>query len=149
MDQDFNLHNKCFDIPIEIDDPGKSKLATIVNQFEGSEAKEVVQLEDQVAELAYHARDTKQKRDFMEAFAQVGVACLADSSASPQVFLNNWLAAQARDLDTMLGYQIGAGGNGGSVTEEDLRRSDMFTLPWVDEAITVHEATRMEGERRR
>lgn len=49
----------------------------------------------------------------------------------------------------MLGYQIGTGPNGGSVTEEDLRRSEMFTLPWVDEAITVHEAAKMEHERRR
>jgi SWI/SNF-related matrix-associated actin-dependent regulator of chromatin subfamily D len=28
------------------------------------------------------------------------------------------------------------------VREEDLRRSDMFTLPWVDEAITVYEQQR-------
>lgn len=69
VDQDFSLHPKCFDIPIEIDDPGKSKMANIVASFEGAEAREVVQLEDQVAELAYYARDTKQKRDFMEAFA--------------------------------------------------------------------------------
>lgn len=48
----------------------------------------------------------------------------------------------------MLGYQIGTAGNGGSVREEDLRRSDLFNLPWVDEAITVHEASRMETERR-
>lgn len=65
------------------------------------------------------------------------------------MFIQNWLAAQARDLDTMLGYQVGLGGNGGSVTEEDLRRSDLFNMPWVDEAITVHEAARMEAERRR
>ena len=57
-------------------------------------------------------------------------------SASPHAFIQNWLAAQARDLDSMLGYQIGVpGGNGGSVTEEDLRRSELFTLPWVEEAI--------------
>lgn len=49
----------------------------------------------------------------------------------------------------MLGYQIGqAVVNGGSVREEDLRRSDLFTMPWVDEAITVHESARMEHERR-
>lgn len=58
------------------------------------------------------------------------------------------MAAQARDLDHMLGYQIGAiGANGGKLREEDLRRSDIFTMPWVDEAITVHEASRMERER--
>jgi SWI/SNF-related matrix-associated actin-dependent regulator of chromatin subfamily D len=57
-------------------------------------------------------------------------------SASPQAFIQNWLAAQARDLDQMLGYQIPMGTGGGSVREEDLRRSDLFTLPWVDQAIT-------------
>ena len=49
----------------------------------------------------------------------------------------------------MLGFQIGdVGTNGGSVREEDLRRSDLFQLPWVDEAINVHEASRMDSERR-
>ncbi|ORY34769.1 putative chromatin remodeling-related protein [Naematelia encephala] len=138
VDQDFNLHDKCFDIPIEIDDPLKSKMAYIVQSFEGEEGREIVKLEDKVGELAYFARDLKQKRDFLEAFA-----------AEPYTFIQNWLAAQARDLDQMLGFQIGvAGPNGGSVREEDLRRSDVFQMPWVDEAITVHESTRMEAERR-
>jgi len=70
-------------------------------------------------------------------------------SSSPSEFIQQWLSAQSRDLDTMLGYSIGPAGNGSSVTEEDLRRSDLFNLPWVDEAITVHEASRMEMERRR
>jgi len=49
----------------------------------------------------------------------------------------------------MLGYQIGtAGSNGGSVREEDLRRSDLFNMPWIDEAITIHESSRIESERR-
>ncbi|OCF43839.1 hypothetical protein I317_02281 [Kwoniella heveanensis CBS 569] len=138
VDKDFNFHPKCFDIPIEVEDPLKSKMASLVQSFEGKEGKEIVQLEDKVGELAYFARDLKQKRDFLESFA-----------ASPQAFIQNWLAAQARDLDQMLGYQIGTSGlNGGSVREEDLRRSDLFNLPWVDEAITVHESSRMEMERR-
>ena len=70
-------------------------------------------------------------------------------SANPQAFLHSWLIAQARDLDQMLGHQIGKTGiNGGSVREEDLRRSDLFTMPWIDEAITIHESSRMEMERR-
>ncbi|RSH93276.1 SWI/SNF complex component snf12 [Saitozyma podzolica] len=103
VDKDFNFHTKCFDIPIEIEDPVKSKMATIVQNFEGDEGKEIAKLEDKVGELAYFARDLKQKRDFLESFA-----------ANPQVFIHNWLAAQARDLDQMLGYQIGSGPNGGS-----------------------------------
>ncbi len=65
------MHSKCFDIPIEIDDPGKSRLSMIVASFEGQEGKEIAALEDKIAELAYFARDTKQKRDFMESFACV------------------------------------------------------------------------------
>ncbi|KAI9638968.1 putative chromatin remodeling-related protein [Dioszegia hungarica] len=138
VDRDFHFHQKCFDIPIELEDPVKSKMSSLLTSFDGEEGKEIVKLEDKVAEMLYFTRDLKQKRDFLESF-----------STNPQAFIQNWLAVQARDLDQMLGYQIGAGPNGGSVTEEDLRRSDMFTLPWVDEAITVHEASRMEQERRR
>nr|XP_018260323.1 uncharacterized protein I303_07241 [Kwoniella dejecticola CBS 10117]OBR82481.1 hypothetical protein I303_07241 [Kwoniella dejecticola CBS 10117] len=138
VDKDFNFHPKCFDIPFEVEDPLKSKMSSLVQSFEGKEGKEIVQLEDKVGELAYFARDVKQKRDFLESFA-----------ANPQAFIQNWLAVQARDLDQMLGYQIGAPGlNGGNIREEDLRRSDLFSLPWVDEAVTVHESARMEQERR-
>ncbi|WWC73727.1 uncharacterized protein I206_107699 [Kwoniella pini CBS 10737] len=138
VDKDFNFHPKCFDIPFEVEDPLKSKMSSLVQSFEGKEGKEIVQLEDKVGELAYFARDIKQKRDFLESFA-----------ANPQSFIQNWLAVQARDLDQMLGYQIGTPGlNGGNIREEDLRRSDLFSLPWVDEAVTVHESARMEQERR-
>ncbi|WWC95792.1 hypothetical protein V866_002658 [Kwoniella sp. B9012] len=138
VDKDFNFHPKCFDIPIELEDPLKSKMSSLVQSFEGKEGKEIVQLEDKVGELAYFARDVKQKRDFLESFA-----------SNPQAFIQNWLAVQARDLDQMLGYQIGTPGlNGGNIREEDLRRSDLFSLPWVDEAVTVHESIRMEQERR-
>ncbi|GMK59398.1 hypothetical protein CspeluHIS016_0800040 [Cutaneotrichosporon spelunceum] len=132
VDKEANVSPQCYDIPIEIEDPLKSRMAQIVQQFEGPTGTEIVALENKVGELAYFARDLKQKRDFLESFA-----------ASPHAFIHNWLAAQARDLDQMLGYQIGApGANGASVREEDLRRSDMFTLPWVDEAITVYEQQR-------
>lgn len=69
VDQDFNFHSKCFDIPIEIEDPQKSKMHQIVQSFEGEEGREIGKLEDKVAELAYFARDLKQKRDFLESFA--------------------------------------------------------------------------------
>jgi SWI/SNF-related matrix-associated actin-dependent regulator of chromatin subfamily D len=44
-------------------------MANIVQNFEGEEGKEIVKLEDNVGELAYFARDLKQKRDFLESFA--------------------------------------------------------------------------------
>jgi SWI/SNF-related matrix-associated actin-dependent regulator of chromatin subfamily D len=49
-----------------MDDPIKTKMAAILQSDENAE---IVQLEDRVAELAYVARDTKQKREFLEGFA--------------------------------------------------------------------------------
>lgn len=136
VSKEATFHPQCFDIPLEIEDPLKSKMATIVQNFEGGVGNEITKLEDKVGELAYFARDLKQKRDFLESFA-----------ANPHAFIQNWLAAQARDLDQMLGYQIGQSGvNGGSIREEDLRRSDIFHLPWVDEAIQVHEQQRAKQQ---
>ncbi len=58
-------------MPIETEDPLKSKMSSIVSGFEGQEGKEIVTLEDKVGELAYFARDLKQKRDFLESFSWV------------------------------------------------------------------------------
>ena len=69
VDQDWQFHPKCFDIPIEVEDPLKSKMAQLLHSFEGDEGREIVKLEDKVGELAYFARDLTQKRDFMDAFA--------------------------------------------------------------------------------
>ena len=54
-----------------MEDPQKSKMSQIVSSFEGVEGNQVAQLEDKVAELAYFARELKQKRDFLESFAYV------------------------------------------------------------------------------
>lgn len=68
VDKEANFHPQCFDIPIEVEDPLKSRMAQIVQTFEGQTGSEIVKLEDKVGELAYFARDVKQKRDFLESF---------------------------------------------------------------------------------
>ena len=66
VDQDALVSPKCWDIPVEIDDPFKSRVAPLLaNQ---ADEKEINQLEDKVGELAYFARDLKQKKEFLEAF---------------------------------------------------------------------------------
>jgi len=52
-----------------MEDPQKSKMSQIVSSFEGVEGSQVVQMEEKVAELAYFARELKQKRDFLGSFA--------------------------------------------------------------------------------
>lgn len=69
VDKESNVSPQCFDIPIEIEDPLKSRMAQIVQLFEGQTGSEIVSLENKVGELAYFARDLKQKRDFLESFS--------------------------------------------------------------------------------
>lgn len=71
VSKDYTFHNKCFDIPIEIEDPLKSKMASMIGSFEGPEGQEIVKLEGKVAELAFFAKELKQKKDFLESFAYV------------------------------------------------------------------------------
>lgn len=66
VDQDATVSPKCWDIPVEIEDPFKSKAAPILSSQ--MDEKEIQQLEDKVGELAFFARDMQQKKEFLEAF---------------------------------------------------------------------------------
>lgn len=46
-------------------------MASMIGSFEGPEGQEIVKLEDKVAELAFFAKELKQKKDFLESFAYV------------------------------------------------------------------------------
>jgi SWI/SNF-related matrix-associated actin-dependent regulator of chromatin subfamily D len=122
VDKARNIHPTVFDIPIEIEDPHKSKMHTAVQSLESGPILEgIMAAEDEVAALAHQIRTGREKRDFLNGFAQ-----------DPARFINRWMAGQARDLDVILGNEIGLPGtNGGLVREEDLRRSDLFRMPWV------------------
>lgn len=52
-----------------MEDPLKSKMANLLQNFEGEEGREIVKMEDLVGELVYFARDLKQKKEFLESFA--------------------------------------------------------------------------------
>ena len=59
------------------------------------------------------------KRTFLESFAK-----------DPSQFIRTWLESQSRDLESILG-------NGAmeslTIRQEELRRSEFFQLPWVEE----------------
>jgi SWI/SNF-related matrix-associated actin-dependent regulator of chromatin subfamily D len=122
VDKERNIHPTVFDIPIEIEDPHKSKMHAAVQSLEsGPMLDGIMAAEDEVASLAHQIRTGREKRNFLNEFAK-----------DPADFVNKWLSSQARDLDQILGNEIGLPGtNGGMVREEDLRRSDLFRMPWV------------------
>ena len=72
------------------------------------------------------------KRTFLRAF-----------SDDPQRFIQTWLESQSRDLETILGS---GPSEGGSLRQDDLRRSEFFRLPWVEEAVAVQEGLRLAAK---
>ncbi|KAJ1557186.1 SWI/SNF complex component snf12, partial [Cladochytrium tenue] len=61
----------------------------------------------------------KLKREFMLAFAK-----------DPVNFVNRWVASQSRDLETILG--------GARTGVEEMRHSEFYRRPWVEEAVFHH-----------
>ncbi|KAG9075559.1 SWI/SNF complex component snf12, partial [Ceratobasidium sp. 370] len=127
---------KAFDIPIDVDDIAlKTKMQEAYVAITGSDAAEIQALEDKISQVIAQITSLSLKREFCKSFA-----------ADPQRFIHRWIESQARDLDTILG-QGGMAGSGNAkpqvgLGDEDLRRSEFFRLPWVREAIGIHEGTR-------
>ena len=59
------------------------------------------------------------KRTFLESFAK-----------DPSQFIQTWLESQSRDLESILGN---GPMEGLTIRQEELRRSEFFQLPWVEE----------------
>jgi SWI/SNF-related matrix-associated actin-dependent regulator of chromatin subfamily D len=59
------------------------------------------------------------KRTFLQSFAE-----------DPAKFIQTWLESQSRDLETILGS---GPSDGLTIRQEELRRSEFFQLPWVEE----------------
>lgn len=59
------------------------------------------------------------KRTFLESFAK-----------EPAQFIQTWLESQSRDLESILGN---GPSEGQTVRQEELKRSEFFRLPWVEE----------------
>ncbi|KZT50911.1 SWI/SNF complex protein, partial [Calocera cornea HHB12733] len=116
---------KAFDIEIDIDDfASRSRVRDVITALSPETAQQIAQLDDEISLSVVSVRNSKVKRDFLESFAR-----------DPAHFIERWLASQARDLETVMGHENGMRG--------DLRRSDNFQLPWVEEAVVVHEGIRV------
>lgn len=108
----------------------------------------------QITHLAQSLHNSQQKLGFLRSF-----------SDNPSEFIQTWLASQSRDLDGVLGTSenavlgpggglLGGGAIGGAgadaegqegrkVRPEELRRSEFFKLPWVEEAVALQEGMRV------
>ena len=74
---------------------------------------------NQIALLAQSLHNSHMKRTFLESFAK-----------DPSQFIQTWLESQSRDLESILGN---GPMEGLTIRQEELRRSEFFQLPWVEE----------------
>ena len=74
---------------------------------------------NQIALLAQSLHNSHMKRTFLESFAK-----------DPAQFIQTWLESQSRDLESILGN---GPMEGLTLRQEELRRSEFFQLPWVEE----------------
>ena len=63
------------------------------------------------------------KKVFLESFAN-----------DPAQFIQTWLESQSRDLESILGS---GPTEGNTIRQEELRRSEFFQLPWVEEVRSI------------
>jgi SWI/SNF-related matrix-associated actin-dependent regulator of chromatin subfamily D len=122
----------AWDVELKIEDSAlKNRMAVIVNTSKES-AQALLKLDEEIALLAQSLHNSHMKRTFLESFAK-----------DPSQFIQTWLESQSRDLESILGN---GPMEGLTIRQEELRRSEFFQLPWVEEAVAIQEGVRLAAK---
>lgn len=141
---------QAYDVEVKVDDVAmRARMNHAVVSVAQDTAKELARMDDEVrfsfVYRKHYSSETHTKR-----FTQIATltqsltqshlkATFLNSFASdPQAFIQNWLESQSRDLETILAN----GQSEGALRMDDLRRSEYFKLPWVEEAVAIQEGMR-------
>ncbi|KAJ6518597.1 SWI/SNF complex 60 kDa subunit [Mycena sanguinolenta] len=119
----------AWDVEVKTEDIGlKGRMQTLVQPNKESQ-QILTKLDDEIAILAQALHNSHLKRTFLQSFAR-----------DPAQFIQTWLESQSRDLETVLGS---GPTDGLTIRQEELKRSEFFRLPWVEEAVSVQEGVRL------
>ncbi|KAI0686141.1 SWI/SNF complex 60 kDa subunit [Earliella scabrosa] len=123
----------AWDVEVKIDDSNlKGRMQHVVMSMAADSAKELTKLDEEIALHVQSLSNAHMKRTFLRAFAD-----------DPRAFIQTWLASQSRDLESVLGS---GPSEGATVRQEDLKRSEFFRLPWVEEAVAIQEGMRLAAK---
>jgi len=122
----------AWDVEIKMEDAAlKSRMGVMLHMNKDSTVA-LGKMDDEIALLAQSLHNSHLKRTFLQSFAN-----------DPAKFIQTWLESQSRDLESILG----AGASEGlTLRQEELRRSEFFRLPWVEEAVSVQEGIRLSSK---
>jgi len=119
----------AWDVEVKTEDVGlKGKMAVMV-QANKESVQNLTKIDEEIATLAQSLHNSHLKRTFLQSFAR-----------DPAQFIQTWLESQSRDLETVLGS---GPTDGLTIRQEELKRSEFFRLPWVEEAVSVQEGVRL------
>jgi SWI/SNF-related matrix-associated actin-dependent regulator of chromatin subfamily D len=114
VEQTFSTSQVAFDIDVDVDE-SKQNMETFL--LSATSQKDLAELEQSIMSTIRQISNCKRKREFLLEFIQ-----------NPVLFINRWIDSQAADLKELLGEK--------AIEAEELRRSDFFQQPWIDEAVT-------------
>lgn len=122
----------AYDVEVKMEDTAlRSRMAVMVQSNKES-SQALSKLDEECAMLAQSLHNSHIKRTFLQSFAQ-----------DPALFIQTWLESQSRDLENI----IGSGPTEGlTVRQEELKRSEFFQLPWVEEAVAIQEGMRLAAK---
>ncbi|EDR09451.1 uncharacterized protein LACBIDRAFT_319065 [Laccaria bicolor S238N-H82] len=115
----------AYDVEVKMEDTAlRSRMAVMVQSNKES-SQALSKLDEECAMLAQSLHNSHVKRTFLQSFAE-----------DPALFIQTWLESQSRDLENI----IGSGPTEGlTVRQEELKRSEFFQLPWVEEAVAIQD----------
>ncbi|KAH8822733.1 SWI/SNF complex protein [Flagelloscypha sp. PMI_526] len=120
-----------FDVTIQVEDAYlRSKMQSFVTPSRDTTSR-INKLDEEIAGLAQSLHNSELKRAFLAEFAE-----------NPTEFIQTWLESQSRDLDAILAPSAF---DGQSIRTEELRRSEFFRMPWVEEGVSVYHGQKMAG----
>ncbi|KAI0826100.1 SWI/SNF complex 60 kDa subunit [Irpex lacteus] len=123
----------AYDVDIRVEDTSlKSRMSHVVMNMAPESAKELSKLDDEISLHVQSLQNSHLKRTFLQSFA-----------SNPRDFIQTWLESQSRDLEAILGS---GPSEGATLRQDDLRRSEYFRLPWVEEAVAIQEGMRLAAK---
>ena len=128
LDQEKHLSKTAWDVEVEVEDQSRHRLHQLAQGGPNQPArhKELKELEDKIGNVMRNLDGARLKRSFMLAFSE-----------DPAAFTNRWVESQAEDLKLMLGD--------GRYNPEELRHSEFFEKPEIEEAVAHYVNARMGG----
>ncbi|KII90186.1 hypothetical protein PLICRDRAFT_138717 [Plicaturopsis crispa FD-325 SS-3] len=122
----------AWDVEVKTEDSLLKNRMAVMVQANKESTQDLSKLDDEISLHVQSLHNSHLKRTFLQSFAD-----------DPAQFIQTWLASQSRDLESVLGS---GPSEGATIRAEELRRSEFFKLPWVEEAVAVQEGMRLAAK---